>query len=42
MALLWKGRHIWGTIGLSDAELRAAYLKYFEGIAARYAIIRLR
>jgi len=35
MALLWKGRHIWGTIGLSDAELRAAYLKYFEGVAAR-------
>jgi len=35
MALLWKGRHIWGTIGVSDAELRAEYLKYFEGIAAR-------
>jgi len=35
MALFWKGRHIWGTIGLSDAELRAAYLKHFEGIATR-------
>ena len=35
MALLWKGRHIWGTIGLPDAELRAAYLKYFEGLAVR-------
>ena len=35
MALFWKGRYIWGTLGLPDAELRAAYLKYFEGIAAR-------
>jgi hypothetical protein len=35
MALLWKGRHIWGTIGVSDAELRAEYLKYFEGLAVR-------
>lgn len=35
MALLWKGRHIWGTIGLPDAELRAAYLKHFEGLAVR-------
>lgn len=35
MALLWKGRHIWGTIGLSDADLRAGYLKYFEGVATR-------
>lgn len=33
MGLFWKGRHIWGTIGLSDAELRAAYLKYFAGVA---------
>ena len=35
MALLWKGKHIWGTMGLPDAELRAAYLKYFESIAKR-------
>ncbi len=35
MALLWKGRHIWGTLGLPDAESQAAYLRYFEGIATR-------
>lgn len=35
MALFWKGRHIWGTVGLPDADLRAAYLQYFEGIATR-------
>jgi hypothetical protein len=35
IALFWKGRHIWGTIGLADAGLRAAYLKYFEGIGIR-------
>lgn len=35
MALFWKGRHIWGTAGLPDADLRAVYLKHFEGIAAR-------
>ena len=33
MGLFWKGRYIWGTIGLPDAELRAAYLKYFARIA---------
>jgi hypothetical protein len=35
MALFWKGRHIWGTIGLPDADLRAAYVKYFEGVSIR-------
>ena len=35
MTLLWKGRYIWGTIGLADAELRAAYVKYFEGVSIR-------
>ena len=35
MALFWKGRHIWGTIGLADADLRATYLKYFEGLPMR-------
>jgi hypothetical protein len=35
IALFWKGRHIWGTIGLPDAELRAAYLKSFEGLVTR-------
>lgn len=35
MSLLWKGRHIWGTVGLADAELRAAYLKYFAGLTPR-------
>ncbi len=35
MALFWKGRHIWGTVGLPDAESQAAYLRYFEGIATR-------
>lgn len=35
MALFWKGRHIWGTIGLSDASLQASYLKYFAGISMR-------
>jgi hypothetical protein len=35
MALFWKGRHIWGTIGLADADLRAAYVKYFEGVSPR-------
>ena len=33
VALFWKGKHIWGTIKLTDPNLRAAYLKYFEGIA---------
>lgn len=35
MVLFWKGRHIWGTIGLSDASLQASYLKYFAGISMR-------
>lgn len=35
VALFWKGRHIWGTIGLADASLRTSYLKYFEGLANR-------
>ncbi len=35
MALLWKGRYIWGTAGLADAELRAAYVKYFDGVSLR-------
>jgi Family of unknown function (DUF6599) len=32
VALLWKGRYIWGTINLADPNLRAAYLKQFEGL----------
>lgn len=35
VALLWKGRHIWGTINLTDPILRAAYLKQFESLAIR-------
>jgi hypothetical protein len=35
VALFWKGRHIWGTIGLADVDLRATYLKYFEGLPMR-------
>ena len=32
MALLWKGRYIWGTMNLADPGLRAAYLTQFEGL----------
>jgi len=35
MALLWKGKYIWGTIQVADPDLRTAYLKYFEGLAIR-------
>jgi len=35
MALFWKGKYIWGTIRVADPGLRAAYLKYFEGLAIR-------
>jgi len=32
MALLWKGRYIWGTTKLADPGLRSAYLTQFEGL----------
>jgi hypothetical protein len=32
MGLFWKGRYIWGTLGLADAGLRAQYLKTFGSI----------
>lgn len=32
LALVWKGRYIWGTINLADPNLRAAYLSQFEGL----------
>jgi hypothetical protein len=32
VALLWKGRYIWGTTKLADPGLRSAYLKHFEGL----------
>ena len=32
MALLWKGKYIWGTLKVTDPGLRAAYLKQFENI----------
>jgi len=35
VALFWKGKHIWGTLHLADPSLRAAYLKYFEGLDDR-------
>lgn len=35
MSLLWKGKFIWGTKDLADPGLRAAYVKYFEGMAFR-------
>jgi len=30
MELLWKGRHVWGTMSLDDAALRAKYLRQIE------------
>jgi hypothetical protein len=35
VALFWKGKRIWGTLNLADPDLRAAYLKYFEGLGNR-------
>jgi hypothetical protein len=35
MALLWKGKYIWGTIHVADPTLRAAYLKHFQSTAHR-------
>jgi len=35
MVLLWKGIYIWGTMNLTDPDLRAAYLTQFEGIPTR-------
>ena len=35
MALLWKGKYIWGTLKLGDPDLRAAYLTQFEAIPTR-------
>jgi hypothetical protein len=32
MALLRKGKYIWGTLKLADPGLRSAYLKQFEGL----------
>jgi len=32
MALLWKGKYIWGTVKVTDPGLRSAYLKQFESI----------
>jgi hypothetical protein len=32
LALLWKGRHLWGMLQVTDPSLRSAYLKQFEGI----------
>ena len=32
IALLWKGKHIWGTLKVTDPDLRSAYLKQFESI----------
>jgi hypothetical protein len=32
MALLWKEKYIWGTVKVTDPDVRAAYLKQFEGI----------
>jgi len=29
--LYWKGRYIWGTVDLADADLRSMYLKRIEG-----------
>jgi uncharacterized protein DUF6599 len=33
IALFWKGKHIWGTMKVTDPALRSAYLKQFEGIS---------
>ncbi len=35
MALLWKGRYIWGTMNLADPALRAEYLTQFEAASPR-------
>jgi hypothetical protein len=35
VVLFWKGKRIWGTLNLADADLRAAYLKQFEGMENR-------
>jgi hypothetical protein len=33
--LYWKGRYIWGTLDLTDADLRSRYLKLFENKLGR-------
>ena len=35
VALFWKGKHIWGVLGVVDPGLRAAYLTYFAGLTLR-------
>jgi hypothetical protein len=35
LALLWRGKYIWGTMSLRDPDLRAAYLTQFEAMSTR-------
>jgi hypothetical protein len=34
--LFWKGKHLWGTLGLVDPDLRSRYLRQLEESASRW------